>query len=179
MPSRIFKKQFKIPMQAVIKRHMNGTSKSGAFKLFDRQSRSNLGNVHTNTLPNNSKIDTEALGLNPSNISVPSVKEMKQSNNVAGKFSGNSGVNTFKNRQSNIKYKYTVIQKVVDMNNKLLGFTIKDLATNQTKNLSPQELSAVCKDRLVDNVMLVRKDNGQAYLKGNGIRLESLPSVIL
>ena len=175
--SKMFRKMFKIPMQAVIKRHMGSGSKN--FSLFkqlganNRRPSINISSIAKNTPVINlnvekqmkPRINSADLGINPSNIKIPTVTDK---------------INTVQsNRQENNKYKFTVINQILDMNGKLLGYSVKELDSGTIKQLNTAQLAVLCEQKLVNNVMLgTIERTGKKFLKGNGIVLKNLPSVL-
>jgi hypothetical protein len=83
-------------------------------------------------------------------------------------------------KEAESKYRFTVLNRLMDMNNKAVGFTVKEIKTGNTRQLTTQELSKLCEMKLVDNVMIVKKEQtGQKYLKGNGIIINNLPKILV
>lgn len=153
----LFKKSFKIPMQEVIKRNIGKGSK--AISLFDK--------------PRNSNSMARPISLGAeTNIKPPSISSTPIQQKI------NTPIQN-KDNESNSKYKYTVINKIHDYNNKHVGFTVSDLKTNKIHQVTIVQLSQMCESKLVDNVMLVTKATGQKFLKGNGIEIKKLPVVMV
>lgn len=161
----LFRKMFKIPLQDVIKRNMGKGSKM--FTLFNKAPLlNNKKNVNmqiekpvapkkVNVVKN---IDTSELNINPSSIKVPTMQEQVATS----------------------KYRFIVINKLVDMNGNMVGFTVKDKSNGQIKQLTVAQVTKLCDRKLVENVMLVTKEStGMKFLKGNGMRLDNLPKVIM
>jgi hypothetical protein len=77
------------------------------------------------------------------------------------------------------KYKFTVVNKVISMTSKQeLGFTIEEIETKKTKVISSVILMQLCEQHLVDNVSAVKDSRGVKFLRGNGIVLKNLPTVL-
>lgn len=183
----IFRKMFKIPPQPVIERH-RGRSNNGSkeFKLFSRKPR----RMQPSTTPQPSSInrptfDTSEIGMNPANINVRSVNDTPNRRtfrpNITKPQTNNQPVNNRNNTpitNNKTNYKYRVTSKVVDMNGRMLGFAVQEIATGKSRNLKINELTQLCMNKLVENVMVVRNTRGNLYLKGNGCSLENLPQII-
>lgn len=173
----MFRKMFKIPLQAVIKRHIGSGSKN--FTLFSN--RDKIKQINQMYRP---KFDSSKIGMNPSNIHVDAVnntpntenKVWKPSINIANRNKNN--VQETQDTNNSTNYRFRVLNKIVDMDGRLLGFTVQEIATGKTKKLNTNELTKLCVNKLVENVMVVRNTRGTLYLKGNGCRLEALPQVI-
>lgn len=176
----IFRKTFRIPPQAVIKRHIGSGSKN--FTLFN-----NRDKIKQMRQMNKPSFDSSKLGMNPSNIHIEAVnntnsnisntenKLWKPSINLVNK---NKSIQETQNTNNSTNYRFRVLNKIVDMDDRLLGFTIQEIETGKTKRLNTNELTKLCMNKLVENVMVVRNTRGTLYLKGNGCRLEALPQVI-
>lgn len=174
----IFKKMFKIPPQEVVKRHLGRKSKSGKiFKLFNKDKQDKLNQRKREQIK--PKFNSAEIGMNPSNINVASVND-KPSNTVWKPTMNrvNREIVPNKPNSSNSHYKYRVTSKVIDIEGRMLGFAVQEIATGNTRNLKVNELTQLCMNKLVENVMVVRNQRGNMYLKGNGCSLESLPQVI-
>ena len=177
----MFNKMFKIPLQPIIQKHLNGTG-STIMKLFNRKPLTNRKPVRSNiSLGNDSftpRIDTSSLGIDPASITIGAQSTNNNpvnSNNKTSKLS----IEKTPINNDNTKYKFTIINQIVSVQNgQLVGYTIVELATQRSKAITPAILAKLAKDRLVDNVMYVQKENGTAFIKGNGIVLNNLPKVI-
>lgn len=171
---KYFRKTFKIPMQPALRAYIGKKSRIGAgdFTLFTKNKTAN--NNMRNTVP---RFNSSDLGMNPANIVVNSNTEqsrMRDNNVVRPNVTNNSAVN-----KNNSQYRFKVTAKLTDMNGKLLGYAIQDLNTGATRNVRINELAGLCTKKLVSNVMIVTNQYGNKYLKGNGIQLESLQSLIV
>lgn len=166
---KLFRKMFKVPMQPIIKNHMNGGCNKmlGLFNKNRNKAVASKPNIAPSLLSKkpsvniekstNNVFDTSKLGLNPSNINIgvqPKVVENK--------------------------YKFVATHRIVSMNNKKpLGFVIKEKASGKSKQMTTAQVSQLCEQKLVENLMVVVKENsGVKFLKGNGMRIESLPEVL-
>lgn len=178
----VFRKMFKIPLQAVIKRHMDGESKTRkVFTLFNRDKDRQLARKQMRQNSAKPTFNSSEIGMNPANINISSVNDKtpktvwkptltKHNNDVNNQVSNNTINRT--------NYKYKVTAKVVDRNGSMLGFAVQEIATGNSRNLRVNELTQLCINKLVENVMVVHNQRGNMYLKGNGCSLESLPQVI-
>lgn len=117
--------------------------------------------------------------MNPANINISSVNDSPEKKVWRPTINrqGNSNQQT---ANTNIKstYKYRVTAKVVDIDGRMLGFAVQEIATGRSRNLKVNELTQLCMNKLVENVMVVHNQRGSMYLKGNGCSLENLPQVI-
>jgi hypothetical protein len=63
-------------------------------------------------------------------------------------------------------------------NKQELGFTIEEIETKKRKVISSVILMQLCEQHLVDNVSAVKDSRGVKFLRGNGIVLKNLPTVL-
>lgn len=179
--SKLFRKTFKIPMQDIINVGKS-RGKSKNFSLFNKKAMRNNSTPVNINIGNFGNLNTANTNNRVNNIN-------KQSNIVPESNIGNK--NRINNRNSfkpqiNVKqpnnqnkYIYTVTHRVVDYNNKLVGFVVVDLRTNNKQKITQAQLAVACDKHLVNNVAIVKKEStGQKYLRGNGIELNKLPTVI-
>ncbi len=82
-------------------------------------------------------------------------------------------------KEDKSKYKYRVYQRITNMEKKVVGYAIEEIATGRKKNITTKQLATLCSMKVVENVMLVTREDGTKFLKGNGIKLENIPSVLL
>lgn len=109
------------------------------------------------------------------------VRNMNNAGNASNRLKAQFGsnLNNQAEQQKESHFKYTAVQRIISIhNNSLIGFTIKELSTGKVKQLQYNQVYKLCEAKLVDNIMLVRRENGVSFLKGNNIRIESLPQVI-
>jgi hypothetical protein len=168
---KMFRKMFKIPMQDVIQRNMGRTPKK-RFGLFEQRNR-----YSTPARRIKPRIDTSEIGMNPNNINIPT--KSNPTNIVFNKQSmGMAGIPQSIEQES--KYKYRATHRIVDMSShKLLGFVIQEIKTGKQKQFDVPNVTKMCEQHMVENLMLVRSEKtGIRFLKGNGMRIESLPEVI-
>lgn len=178
----MFRKQYRIPMQAIISRH----SKDGGSR----------------NIPTNRKHERVRLG-GPIPISVtqttrPSMGLVNNKGEAAsqqGRPQGRNNINLNQlnpaaaHRTSNIvqakidqtKYKYQVTARLVSVqdNTKTMGFEIQDLKSGQKRNINENQLKVACSQKLVKNIMLVTREDGFNFLKGNGIEMNNLPKYLV
>ncbi len=73
------------------------------------------------------------------------------------------------------QYKYIAIGRLVNSDNVLIGFVIQ-AKTGETRNITINQMKGICQKKLVSNITLaVNTQTGREYLRGNNIRIESLP----
>lgn len=184
-----FKKMFKVSMNAVIKRHMGANSKKNkTFSLFSKDRNRQAAIRQSAPTRITPTFNSSDIGMNPANINIGSINDRTPQTqqgtqqsamwkpNMNRKIVGNGQNSGVTNNKSTYKYKVTA--KVVDMNGRMLGFAVQEIATGNSRNLKVNELTQLCVNKLVENVMAVRNQRGNLYLKGNGCSLESLPQVI-
>lgn len=198
--NKMFKKSFKIPMQAIIRKHIQGNpnqefglynpNRLAQVRGYHRQnSISNIERSYTQNIQPKHEINMgtglEGLLDKKVNISKPSKpvempniqtvqKPVLQKNITQNKQQPTSSENNIK-----FGYKYTITHRIISSVNKgMIGFVVKEISSGKSKQLTTQQVMQLCEKRLVDNVMLVTKESGMKYLKGNNIRIESLPQVI-
>ena len=74
-------------------------------------------------------------------------------------------------------YRFSAVAKLLNEDNKIVGFVIQD-NKGMTKQISKREMLNLCSQKLVDNIILAtREPEGSKYLRGNGIKIESLASL--
>lgn len=159
----------------------------------DEQGNANVGNMYAVSskmfkrmfkIPMQPVIEKSlGLGLVRKNVSKTTIlsKELKQEQNNTSNINKPKAnlQKTQTNNTEHTKYRFTAINKIVDNTGRIIGFTIQEIATNKTKPMTLTQVKQLCSVKSVSNIILVRNENtGQSYLKGNGIRLESLPKVL-
>ena len=171
--STMFRKMFKIPMQSIIKKYINKPNKSKNLTVFNRQrhniKQSNSNSNYTNNSMN-PRINLADIGINPSNIS------------IGRNTQNNTNVNTTRepvDRKSNYKFKVVARLLSVQENKKLVGFSMQDLSDGTIKHYRIPQVTVLCDKKLVENLILVAKENGTRYLKGNGIIIDQLPETLI
>lgn len=147
-----FKRAFKIPESKYIKRAGICGNETGRKKLGVEEMKKGLANIRSKVVEQK-KTDNTVVKNIKENIDV--VKEDKS------------------------KYKYRVYQRITNMEKKVVGYAIEEIATGRKKNITTKQLATLCSMKVVENVMLVTRDDGTKFLKGNGIKLENIPSVLL
>lgn len=208
----MFKKCFKIPIQAVIKRHMYRNA-NRSFGLFNPQrlaeirgfnKQNSIQNIERSYAQNKNKQHTISLGTgidmgiennvsgpitmpgNDSNIQnkvvrmpniLPNRQIVKPQQQQPVRQSSQIASNNTENNKD--QYKYTITHRVLSSTNSaLLGYVVKELSSGRSKQLGIQQVMTLCERHLVNNVMLVKRDNGIKFLKGNNMRIESLPHIL-
>lgn len=70
--------------------------------------------------------------------------------------------------------KLTTIGKLLNSENKIVGFIVKD-NKGMTRQVSKKDMIELCSRKLVDNIIIAtREPDGAKYLRGNGIKIDSL-----
>lgn len=75
-------------------------------------------------------------------------------------------------------YRFTAMARVLNSSGTLIGYVIKEIKTGKTQQCPIYQVMRMAEAKQVDNIIHCKQDNGQTYLKGNGIKLESLPAVM-
>lgn len=200
---KMFRKSFKIPMQAIIKKHMQDNPNQ-EFGLYNpnrlaevrRYNRQNSINNIERSYPQNTQPKHEInMGTGLGNIvseevdlskvdkpvTMPNINNMQNVRRPVVQRPPLQNRQQTANAENNTKsvYKYTITHRIISSINKgMVGFVVKEISSGKSKQLTTQQVMQLCEKRLVDNVMLVTKENGMRYLKGNNVRIESLPQVI-
>lgn len=166
----MFRKMFRIPMQPVIERHLNDGGRKEV-TLYDRNRKPvTTQNSNVSMKLNINNKPKVALGKKEVNT-----VEVARPQNINNATNNADRLNNLASR--NNKYKYTVVNRIVDMNNKPLGFTVRELKSGIQKPLKDRDVAELCSRKEVNNLMLVNR-NGRYHLQGNGIVMENLPKVI-
>ena len=153
----LFKKCFVIPMQPIISRHLNDNMQS-----IPVQNR-----VPVVSIPKEEKIVPVELNKVKPNLVKPTLAKP-----------ANIMENVNRNQVAN-KYEFTVVNAIMNNSGTVIGYTVKRLRDGLTRQLLVSEVIKLCAARKVDNVMLATKEStGLKYLRGNGIQLSSLPTII-
>ena len=167
--NKMFHKCFRIPLQDVIKRCMNGKNiPSESMEMsFD----------NTGSTVGSQGFDSSQLGLDPSSFNRPTYEETKKQEQQVQRAVQKSEQAS----KEETKYLYTVTAQAVEMknNNHVVGYILKEIKTGRTRQVNTSQLAMVCDKKLVDNVSLVTKENGGKFLRGNGIVLTNLPKVLV
>lgn len=188
---KLFKKMFVIPPQDVINRHLGSGNKE--FTLLRNGNEAHDLNGGYRPKPNapidsaNSTfkpiVDTSQLGIKPSSINIQTASESITNNRQSLHVDSTARNDANKQKDDNdaqSKYKYTAINRVVDMNHKMQGFTLKEIQSGRIKQITTQQMVQVCSKKLVDNIILAKREStGTIYLKGNGIIINNLPEVLM
>ena len=153
----MFRKMFNVTPNEIIAKH-----KGSGGKLLGK----NVGKTveNENSLPE--QINTGNKLLSRNNIAEPSsqppVQPLAQKNKPEGP------------KVQNQDNKLMAVGKLLNEENKIVGFVIQD-SKGMTRQISKREMLNLCSQKLVDNIMLATKDtDGSKYLRGNGIKIESL-----
>ena len=164
---KAFKRMFKIPMQPALEKGLG-------IGLVKRTPKSK-----TSLLKTNEPVKQQRLSLDKQPVKTNILTKNTESTNKLTKnpINNTGNINTVNTSKS--KYRFRVINKVVDNNDKTIGFNIQDMKSGTIKTLTLVQTYQLCNQKLVSNLILVKNEStGQSYLKGNGIRLENLPKVL-
>ena len=82
-------------------------------------------------------------------------------------------------KKEELKYKFRVYQRITNVDKKVVGYAIEEIETKRKKNITTKQLASLCAMKAVENVMLVTREDGTKFLKGNGTKLENIPSVLV
>ena len=171
-----FRKMFKIPMQPVIQRNMNGKSNK-RFGLFDKRNaraqRISRPSISMPMMNNRQPVMNNAQPVINNAVN----QNIQNSRPVRPQVQANQQV-----QQEVSKYRFTATHKLVKASapDKIVGYAIKDLRTGQSTQLSIPQVAKLCDKKLVDNIVKVDdKSKGAWFLRGNGIALGSLQTIII
>lgn len=192
--AKLFRKMFKIPLQPVIKRYMDG---SGSKHLNMNNLRRKGGMPkHASEITDIAEPITTPNGLRmgvKANIPTIDINAFNKSaamnnNNTQPKLIGadrlRKGVQQQQaTQQPNAEqnnYRFRVTHRIVNMNNKnIVGFVVQEISTGRSKQMGTDQVKMMCEQKSIENMMLVTKEGTNiTYLRGNGIRIEALPEVI-
>lgn len=154
---KVFRKMFKIPMQEIIRRNMSDAKK----KVKQIPS-----SVMSEPIVTDNGLRMGVTSQIPKPIDVNDLREKTM---VQGQM-----VNEH-------RYPYKATHRIVNMSNhNIVGFVIKEVSTGTSKQLSLESVKRLCKQRKIENIMLVVKEGTNLeFLRGNGIKLENLPEIIM
>jgi len=176
-PSR-FRQMFKIPMQDVIKRNMNG-NKNKNFTLFNKpkQFRKKPNILAKQPAAPQITVAQQKPVLNPSMLrKQPVTSQITQTNR---QFTvDNSKFKSINTPTTN--YRFRITRRIVSVRNtkQLLGYEIQEIQTGRVKSFQLNRVMKMCEMQLVENAMIVTHTNGMKYLRGNGIVLDNLPKIL-
>lgn len=158
----LFRKMYNMPQNDIIARFSHrGQLKKGNNIVRD---------INVNVRPSN--VDGNNVNMHLSNIDSNNVKGEKS---VAVKEGLNFSNNRVIKEEGDGRY-FTAIGKLVNNDGKIVGFVVRDKKGN-TRNVTKVEMLRLCENRLVDNIVAVYKEGTNTrYLRGNGIKIEDLPS---
>ena len=72
--------------------------------------------------------------------------------------------------------KYVAIGRLVNQSNQLVGFIIQN-NEGKTKQINLNQMMNLCSKKLISNIMLTRQsETNKVFLRGNNMRIESLPA---
>lgn len=158
---QLFRKLFIVQSQDIITRNIG----RNISRDIDRRNRNNINN-NSGVKKENGKI---VASINKSLYNRTEPQNTNQSRNTG--VSQNIG-EVFEN-----KYKYKAIGRVINENKETVAYLIENM-TGKKKVIPEIKVMEMCHNKLISNLVLVRDNNGPKYLRGNGIRIESLPEYI-
>lgn len=200
---KLFRKAYKIPLNDVIKRHMNG----GVSREF------NIDNIYKSNNYSRDRLTGNGLNQNthPMQVNAPIQPKMTMpqpqdaftskfnvGSNVNLKGTVGIGKNTFQNpnakpfsmgtasiskdkstdKQNGAQL--TVIARLVDINKQLVGFMVVHKATGQKRQMKISQVKALSREHKIDNLMLITKEGTNIqYLRGNGVVIQNLPEILV
>lgn len=159
-----FRKMFKVPMQEIFNRPEGGDKRFTLLQRYSDKSIASGDNVIS------------------SNISMGNLDMSKKLNiRNLNTDTQNKNDNPDKTGKENeTKYKYRATYRLVSMDNeKLIAFMIQDIESGKEKQLGLQQVAQLCKVKSVENLKLVSRENGTQFLQGNGIKIDSIPKLLL
>lgn len=181
---QMFRKVFKIPNQDVIIRNMGrGGNRSSriANKVSNRKSfispygRSGI-KVNLGTKPQ----IIPATGLNNPNEQLRPIVNTNPAENDMNRLQ-QAQIAQHQQRmeqQKQTKYPYRAVGLIVNDNQVTVGYKIEDTKGN-VRNVNKQTVMNMCAKKLISNLMLTTHSSGTVYIRGNGIREESLPKYMV
>jgi len=190
---KLFRKMFKVPLQSVIRNHWGSHNKNINYDKIsrDREIRMNnpSGIIHnrndvTTIVSNGGGVQRPSASVSPQRsaqgIQVsnrPMLNKQAKPNNAQVHETAQQ-----RNVEQHVedKYRYRVTKRIVSMDShKLVGFVVMEIKTGKEKPVGLGNVRRMCELKSVENLMLVQKENSSVtYLRGNGVRLESLPEII-
>lgn len=100
--------------------------------------------------------------------------DLKSNLNIDNKISNVSSNKAIDSVKSN---KYSAVGRLINQDGKLVGFVVKNSA-GMTKQISKRDMLVLCSSKSVDNMVLAtREGSNTKYLRGNGIKIDSLEAV--
>ena len=185
---KLFKKLFKIPLQAIIKKHMDGGTPNRELNV--KRVLENYRNKANNRGANRTGAHTQSAqpgGIFASIANSSNKQSIFGNSNQkpAAQFNFNSAnAKPTKNTQAKTDNQpaestapYKVVSKAVGIqDNQLRGYIILNKSNGQKKLFNVDQVKQMCERKLIDNVMLVSREGyAGKYLRGNGIVLDNLP----
>lgn len=164
----LFRKLFMIPYQPVIQRNL-GRPGSISNRVRNKISNTKSFTDGNGRLGNNS-VRTERNSIRNGN-----------SAGVALQKQAPAQCNTTRPMEKVVrpnKYNYRAIGKCENDSGVIVGYLIEDIR-GQKKPISVAGVMEMCAKHQIANLMLQTKENGQSFLRGNGISIESLPRYIV
>lgn len=140
---------------------------------FDKSKKIVQGNSQQPKKQNSQSINLEKKPINNTNTNKIN---LGNSNNIAPTSAREQ--DAVARRYEQREYRFTAVARVLNSNGALLGYVIKEIKTGKTQQCPTYQVMRMAEAKQVDNIIHCKQDNGQTYLKGNGIKLEGLPAVM-
>lgn len=184
---RLFRKSFKIPMQDAIENSLNG-KRHNNFTLAKKYEDKKYGRTKVN--------NSISLGkpVDFSNISMQNINIPKQNMNIQNRpintqpsvlksISNNLDTSGYsKPAHNNIQqlnnYKYEAVGRIEDINKNTIGVAFRELRTGKIIEVPMNKAIQACESNVVNNLMAVHSNDGNVFLRGNGILFNNLPKVV-
>lgn len=174
VPSAMFKKMYYMPPNEVIARNLRNKHKEVTAPTLQNNRSNIVSSVreqpdYTGALG----MDTSSFDFGDSDIYKEANKKQVQSTlpKTSIKFDKEP-----EKTEKQSDYKYFATGRLVDQAGETVGFVIQN-KEGQTRNITKGQMMEVCKKKLVSNIMVgIKADTGKAYLRGNNIRIDMLPS---
>lgn len=204
---KLFRKAYRIPLNDVIKRHMNGNvSRNFAIKdIYKSNSDSHkrmmqdFGGAVSVPRQINAPAQPKMTMQQPQENAVRqfrsqnSIQNNQQQqgqlpNGTIGKFqrknpqpfSMGKAPGASQPAQQPIGAPFMVTARIVNINKQLVGFMVEQKSTGSKKQMALPQVKALCKDHKIDNLSLVTKEGTNIqYLRGNGIVIQNLPELLV
>ena len=195
-----FRKMFRIPNQRIIQEHRLEAPRRGfsVFKKYQKpEYRSKLMDLSSGNRPVQSPIHQQPVQQRAA--TVPPVQMPQNNMQQPNKFVPNQAMTANKftpaqmnNRNANqantnsqganqnqgSKARYMLLNRVVNLNKQPIGYTVVDKTNGTRTVLDDNKVMLLAGSGNLDKVSLVTNSAGKRYLRGNGIVLEHLPTVI-
>lgn len=162
MSSKLFRKQFTIPMQDVIKRNIG---KRGSSSYYIRTKGKGQGIVRKPTAFDNITSRSSTMNTYDNQQQAQNVQRRQQP--------------TQQQVQSQQpKYRFKAVGRIVTEQGQLIGYILIDIKGNRQK-VSLNKVYQLCQAKQIQNLKYVSNANGQGgFLQGNGMSIQSIPQFL-